>query len=216
MRKAYLIQGPADPVVTPDEVRAITGLSEAEASDLVLTALIATATARLDPAASGWLDRALRPQVWELRLSRFPVCEIRLPYPPVSEVQSVKYDDGNGVEHALVEDTDYRVFGLGDEWKTLIAPLYGRSWPSSRRDRESVRIRYTAGYSGSPDLMPELIKTVVSIGVQQVRLVGTAAQVVRSETTVDLDSVTYAGAADWKVFDALCAGMLDGLRVTGL
>lgn len=208
--KAYLITPPADAVVTLAEAKAILGIT-GTASDDLLTAMIGAGTNQLDAASSGWLGRALRPQTWELRLCRFPPPRraIRLPYPPVTEIVSAKYDDANGDEQTLVENTDYRVIGLGDDWRTIIRPVYNGSWPAARYDDESVRIRYIAGYAGSPDPMPESIKTAIALMAQHMR---TTSEGVRSETTVDLDSVSYADpSADG--FEAINAAYLAPLRV---
>lgn len=206
--KAYLITPPADAVVTLAEVKTILGITDT-ASDDLLTAMIGAATSQLDAASSGWLGRALRPQTWELRMSRFPSAPIRLPYPPVTEVVSVKYDDADGNEQTLVLDADYRVLGLGDAWRTVVRPVYNGSWPAARDDDESVRIRYVAGYGGSPDPMPGSIKTAIALMAQHLR---TTSEGVRSETTVDLDSVTYADPAGG-AFDVINAAYLAPLRV---
>lgn len=169
-----LITAPSDAVMTPSEARTMLGLSSAT-GDALLEAMIEAVTNRLDPASGGWLGRALRPQTWELRLCEFPSSDIRLPYPPVTEVASVKYDDSNGVEQTLVLDTDYRVFGLGDMRETRVLPVYNGSWPAARYDSESVRIRYVAGYpTGDTDAMPGAIKAAIALGVRH--LVSTGEQ----------------------------------------
>lgn len=180
----YLITPPTQDVVSLTEAKAqlrVTGSDD----DTMIEALILAAVNQLDPAGGGWLGRALRPQTWEWRGEAFPywyegcgyarnyrcVYAAELPYPPLIAVDSVKYDDGDGVEQTLVEGTGYRVFGVGAIDKGRIEPVYNGSWPSSvRADHESVRIRFTSGYEGSSandDDLPAPIKQAVIIMVKQ-------------------------------------------------
>ncbi len=104
---------------------------------------------------------------WEQRHDVFPggastntnVIELR--HPPLMDVVSVAYDDGNGDEQTLVLDTDYFV-------ETPSAPQCGYirlgssgTWPSSLATLGSVRVRYRAGYGSAPGDVPELIKTAL-------------------------------------------------------
>lgn len=182
----HLITRPDDEVVTLAEAKAQLRITTSDNDDMI-AALIEAAVAQIDPAGGGWLGRAIRPQTWELRSNGFPcyyigcgysrdfhrAYELELPYPPLISVDSVKYDDGNGVEQTLVEDVGFRVFGLGSIGKASIAPVYGGSWPSSVRcDPESVRIRFTSGYptdfGNSPptDILPAPIKQAVLLMIK--------------------------------------------------
>jgi uncharacterized phiE125 gp8 family phage protein len=182
MSGLYLITAPVDDVITLAEVKAQLRITSSD-QDAVIQALIDSAVNQIDPAGGGWLGRALRPQTWELRMRGFPywydgcgyyrnhrcVYEQELRYPPLLSVDSVKYDDRDGVEQTLVENTGFRVFGLGSNGKARIAPVYNGSWPTSvRGDEESVRIRYTAGYElgSAPDEMPGPIKQAVVLMVK--------------------------------------------------
>jgi hypothetical protein len=140
----------------------------------LIDGFIAAAVNQLDPAGGGWLGRALRPQTWELRLSSFSQHNcfdhrygqhqaIVLPFPPLISVDSVKYDDTSGVEQTLVEGTGFRVFGLGALARCAIAPLYQQSWPVARSDRESVRIRFTAGYPVAVAADPNHVPPIVAV-----------------------------------------------------
>lgn len=177
----HLITRPTADVLTLEEAKKQLRQTGNDFDDGIRT-LIAAAVGQID-AERGWLGRALRPQTWELRGDGFPSgylgsgydrnfhaggYGIELRYPPLISVDSVKYDDGDGVEQTLVEGTDYRVVGLGDtRGKSHIAPVYNGSWPSSvRSDIESVRVRYTCGYSVPPDLLPAEIKQAVILMVR--------------------------------------------------
>lgn len=192
---AYLITAPTADVVTLAEAKAqlrITGTSQ----DTMIEAMIDAVVAALDPATQGWLDRALRSQVWELRLPHFPCGNIKLPYPPLISVDSVKYDDTGGVERTLTLTSGYRVFGIGQFNKAYIAPPYLQYWPTARCDKESVRIRFTCGYPASPDTLPAPIKQAVLLGVRALYSLGERSMF-ESQSSVD-----GVGEKRWVVSDA--------------
>jgi len=182
----YLITPPTDDVVTLDEAKAFLRETTSD-NDALITALIAAAVSTIDPVSGGWLGRSLRPTTWELRQPSFggfnchwkgyldrdydrhlSAAGIQLPYPPLISVDSVKYDDGDGVEQTLAADTDYRVFGIGTARHARVEPAYNGSWPTSvRYDDEAVRIRFTAGYATpAPDALPGAIKQAVFLMVK--------------------------------------------------
>lgn len=149
-----LISPPTAPVLTLDEAKRHLRVDHDDDNDLIQS-MIDTVVGQIDPAAGGWLGRALRPQTWELRLSSFHDHDCRytefggsailLPYPPLIEVVSVIYRNAGGADVPLIEDAGFRVLGEGGR-RQAIAPLYGQGWPAVRCDHEAVRIRFTAGY----------------------------------------------------------------------
>lgn len=168
-----LVEAPEADVVTLEEMKKHLREDSNDFDDYI-EGLTASVISTIDPASGGGLGRALREQTWELQLRGFPTCEsedgllIRLPFPPLIEVVSVKYDNLNGVEQTLVEDTDFRVVGLGGRSKQSLIPLYNSYWPSARCYPASVRIRFTCGYAvseGEPDLLPEAIKAYIKLMV---------------------------------------------------
>lgn len=188
--RAVLIEPPDDAVISLTDAKKALGMSLSDASqDAALTLAIAAASDVLDPAAGGWLGRALRPQSWELQLPSFgahsyrfhmsprhPVGShrIELPYPPLLSVDSVVYTDVNGVDQPLVLDTGYRVLGMGQVYgKAMIAPLYGQSWPVARVDDASVRIQFTCGYDDDDAVMPATLKNAVIIGARALLSIAT-------------------------------------------
>jgi hypothetical protein len=58
------------PAVTLADAKVALGITDAS-QDTLVTAAIAAAADALDPAAGGWLGRALRTQTWELQLRSF-------------------------------------------------------------------------------------------------------------------------------------------------
>ena len=75
--------------------------------------------------------------------------------PSALTVVSVKYIDTNGVEQT-VSSTDYTL----DTYAFLpfVRSAYGVSWPSTRYERNAVRIQFTAGYGPTAEDVPALIK----------------------------------------------------------
>ncbi len=173
-----LITPPEDDVMTVAECKSALGITTTSQDGMIGAALDA-AVCSLDPAFGGWLGRALRPQTWEYRLAEFPYCdgysrryefpyrseEIRLPYPTLTSVTSIKYDDANGDEQTLVEGTDYNVMGVNGFSYGSVTPCYNKSWPSARRTPESVRIRYVCGYE---DDIPPAISQAIALMVKSV------------------------------------------------
>lgn len=134
-------------VVTPPP--AIVSLAEAkahlrvtvEADDTLIGTFLAAAQGHID-GPGGWLGRSVGLQTLELRQDAFDGC-ITLPCGPIVSVSSVKYDDANGAEQT-VDAADYYFAG------NIIERTIGTSWPTVFRQRESVRVRYQAGYSTIP------------------------------------------------------------------
>ncbi len=192
---------PPEPVVTPADVP-----GDHAADDATVAALIAAATAEIDGPA-GWLGRALGPQTIELRMDKFwpRSGELVLPFPPVIEIVSLVYVDENDAE-ITVDAADYALAGRR---------LYAKStfdWPTVGPDFEGVRLRYRAGYdgalSGSPagttGEMPAPIKQWIALRAAQFIALKDADPLVRSETTTDLDSISYFSPGDvGGVYDAL-------------
>lgn len=203
----YLIEGPTDDVVTLDTAKLHLKVT-ADDQDELIQLMIDAAVAHLDPAKGGWLGRALRPQTWEIRSAGFPVyycgsgygrdfrqvSAIELPYPPLLTVDSVKYDDGDGVEQTLTEGVGYRVIGLGGNEKSYVAPVYNSAWPTSvRSDHESVRVRFTSGYelSSGVESMPAPIQQAVLLMVKQMFGLGERNLFVSSETVEGLGTRSF-------------------------
>lgn len=148
---------PPDPIVTWEEADAHLRLLGDETERVFVEGLIAAATAHLD-GPSGWLGRALGPQTLEARFDSFwpdsrlwsghVGCRpLRLPYPPLIDIVSVKYMDATGTEQT-VNSSAYEVRGQD------VGAIYGTSWPAARWQPEAVRIRYRAGYAEDPEADP--------------------------------------------------------------
>lgn len=135
--RTIVVVPPADPVITLGQAKDHLE-TQHDDDDTLITAYVAAAIAHLDGPES-WFGRALGVQTLELRMDRFPCGPIVLPCPPHIDIVSIKYVDGNGVEQTIASD-QYEL--LGSE----LDLAWGNSWPTPRRQREAVRIRYRAGY----------------------------------------------------------------------
>jgi len=139
----YLVTGPSAVPVSLDEVKTTMRVDFAD-DDADISGMIDAAVQNLD-GRDGWLGRALISQVWDYKLPCFDGCEIPIPLPPLIEVQSVTYYDGNNALQTLSASI-YEVVGLGGFGKARIALAYGQRWPVTYPRPEAVTIRFRAGY----------------------------------------------------------------------
>lgn len=87
-------------------------------------------------------------QVWERTLNYFPGA-IGLPYPPLQEVVSVTFVDGEGVLQTWADD-QYTVDVNGDFAK--VYPAYGVVYPTSIRDQPgAIKVQFRVGYGDVPE-----------------------------------------------------------------
>lgn len=208
-RYRAIVVVPPDPVVTPADVP-----GNHAADDAMVTALIASATAEID-GPSGWLGRAIGPQTIELRMDDFwHWNSFALPFPPAIEMVSLVYLDEAEVEQT-VSPADYGLAGQR---------LYARSsfsTPTIGPDLEGVRIRYRAGYDGgqlgSPygttGDIPAPVRQWVILRATQMVAASAADPLLRSEATVDIDSVTYRTADEITGSDFLSQQLLSNYKV---
>lgn len=99
--------------------------------------------------------RALITQVWQLTLERFPCRAIKLPHPPLQQVNFIKYLDLDGVQQTLAT-SEYQV--VNDEVLGFVVPAYGKNWPSARCQPGSIQIEYKAGFGDAAAEVPQNIR----------------------------------------------------------
>jgi uncharacterized phiE125 gp8 family phage protein len=217
----HLITPPTDDVVSLELVKKHLKQTTSDNDDLI-RAMIDAAVAQFDAPGGAWLGMALRPQTWELRTDYFPYWGteghygLALPYPPLISVDSVVYDNDDGIEIALVEGTSYRVFNLGGRSKSYIAPVYNGSWPSAMRgDINSVRVRFTAGHRlTTPDSLPAPIKQAVLLAVRDLWSLGERNLYLRSESAPGLASYEWTvSETAGKVIRSAVENLLSSYRV---
>lgn len=139
--RVFVVTPPA-PVVSLAEAKSqlkVAGTGE----DTLITGYIAAATETLD-GPDGWLGRAIGIQTLEARFDLTSFSSVRLPFPPIVDLISVKYLDATGT----LQTADLADFELmGDE----VTPA-GSSfvWQGGSPRREAARIQYRAGYAAVP------------------------------------------------------------------
>jgi uncharacterized phiE125 gp8 family phage protein len=90
-------------------------------------------------------QRSLATSTWTLKLDAFPDA-IKLLWPPLASVQSVKYVDTLGVTQTLDPTSYYLDTHSEPGW---VLPANGTSWPDTMATANAVIVEYTAGYGAS-------------------------------------------------------------------
>lgn len=106
----------------------------------------------------GVLGRSLITQTWDLKLHSFPRFRgvLKLPFPPLKEVISIKWIDADGVEQTM-SAADY-VADPG-EYIGRVRLRGGIDWPGNLScDPWSVIVRFRVGYGDDPDDIPMPIR----------------------------------------------------------
>jgi uncharacterized phiE125 gp8 family phage protein len=107
------------------------------------------------------LARALITQTLALKMDCFPGCDvIELPRPNLLTVSSIAYIDANGDTQTMSTD-DYSVDVANLPGRIILG--YGKSWPSTRGERNSVTITYTAGYGSARSSVPSDIRSAMKL-----------------------------------------------------
>ena len=75
----------------------------------------------------------------EIALDAFPADGVKLPMPPARAIVAVEYVDGDGALQTL----DPLGYWL-DDWQSpaWLLPAVGATWPATRQQANSVRVRY--------------------------------------------------------------------------
>jgi uncharacterized phiE125 gp8 family phage protein len=85
---------------------------------------------------------------------------IELRQQPVVSITSVSYVDEAGATQTLSSSTQYAA-RLGDENRAVIFPRYDIVWPTVRRQRDAVTVRYQAGYARLPDSLRQAMLLLI-------------------------------------------------------
>lgn len=185
MLPSVRIVTPPAPIVTLKEAKDHLGVLISD-FDIKIAALVRTAQATIEPPNS-WVGAAFGVQTIEFRYRCLGGC-LRLRFPPVREIVSVKYEDEDGVEQTLPAE-DYRLVG---RLSPKVVAAFGRTWPSGSQSEDSVVVRFNAGYDANdPELLPAKQALLLRMGdwfdVRAGVVVGmTASEVPMSETVKSL------------------------------
>ncbi|MBP0439590.1 head-tail connector protein [Tianweitania sediminis] len=125
--------------------------------DALIAGLISAATQWVDGPA-GWLGRCLGKQTLELSLACWWWGSMKLPYPPVIDLVSVKYIDADGAEQTTDPATSHELHD-GRLW---LGPAFGR--PKLAENPGAVRVQYEAGYANT-EQVPAPITTAILLMV---------------------------------------------------
>jgi uncharacterized phiE125 gp8 family phage protein len=105
--------------------------------------------------AESYMQRAILKRTLEVRFDSFSTKPMRLPYPNLIAVNSVKYIDEAGTLQTL-DPSFYSVDDYG--FVGSISLAFDKSWPAVRAELNAVRIQYDCGYGTKASDVPELIK----------------------------------------------------------
>ncbi|KKJ75442.1 hypothetical protein WH95_18550 [Kiloniella litopenaei] len=144
----------ADKPVSLAEAKRQLSMEDTADADALITSHIAAATAH----AETILGRALVTRTYTATLDCWLDC-IWLQMPPLGVVNSVKYDDVDGVEQTLAAS----VYEVGERFGQAFVKLApNQSWPDldSTKSLDRIRIEYTAGY-GDSSKVPDDIKHAI-------------------------------------------------------
>jgi hypothetical protein len=211
LSRVAVIEPPA-PLLTASEVRDRLGIND---SDAVLSPLIKAVCSQIEP-PHGWVGRAFGTQTLEQRSGWFADYwggyTLRLRFPPLKEILSVKYLDEDGVEQTLAVE-DYTITGAtGSDVATLTVP-YGGSWPSTRLEPEAIRIRYVAGYDHD-DPQLDAAKAAVTLAVRNLRSLSARDLSISSDNVPGVGSRNYVvSEVASKVIGTAVDALLQGYRV---
>lgn len=106
-------------------------------------------------ACENFTNRKFNDGIYDYYLDQFPTKayeegEVLLPYAPIQELTSVKYDDTDNNEQTLTVNTDYYSDIITEPCRVI--PI--GNWPACYPEKiNAVRIRFKTGYT-SPDFIP--------------------------------------------------------------
>jgi uncharacterized phiE125 gp8 family phage protein len=129
----------------------------------MLSQFIRSAVSQLEP-PYGWIGRTLITTIFEARLATFDG-SIKLPYPPLQSVTSVKYVDDDGGTQTISTSVYEAVVTTEPGY---IALKDGQSWPTNLAATEyPVTITYVAGYGDEPEDVPEPVRQYILLAVAE-------------------------------------------------
>lgn len=131
------------PISPSDCLRALRDANADEESDLVEMWILAAAEAY-----ERHTQKALMPQTLQMRLSGFPSSgQIRLLMPPLIEVVSLSYYDGDNASQELaVSPAEFVTVTSGRDAKAVLKAEHGGSFPSTYGRSDAVTVTYRAGH----------------------------------------------------------------------
>lgn len=110
--------------------------------------------------------RALAPQTWDYKFNMFPIgwyAPIVLPMPPVTAITSISYIDNSNVSQTWAS-TNYTTDLPSGSWAApaRIVPNYGVVYPTTLLVLNAVTVRFTAGYTSTPEAIKHAMKLLIA------------------------------------------------------
>jgi uncharacterized phiE125 gp8 family phage protein len=146
---ARRIIAPAAPAVTLADAKVNLRIDHNDL-DMVVLAWIEGVTGY----AEHYMGRSIINQTWRVVLDKFPRA-IRLDFPPVVSVVSVKFYDDAGALQTL-DPQDYYLDKHTQP--CYVVPTVGKSWPVTQCRINAVEVEYVAGYGATDADVPEDIR----------------------------------------------------------
>lgn len=171
--RTELVTPPSETIVDVEFVRErVLRVANGTYDDDHIESLILAATAL----AEEQTHRAIRPQRWKLVLSGFPSGRILLPRPPLIEIESFTYIDGDGEEQSLsASPAAYVLSPSGFYSMAAVSPLESESWPATQSSTDdAVEITYRAGYQNPTHGACPLIVRGIELAVSEMYDTGQA------------------------------------------
>ena len=191
------VKSPPQPIVTPEDLPGFSGSQE------IAAAVIAAVTAEFD-GPFGKLGRCFGPQTIELSYRPDRTIYVRLPCPPIIEIESVIFEDRDGTE-TTVDGSDYHGIGEGLGWR--VSPL--------RFACGLVRVRYRAGYDGiNTGEIPSQIKSAIVLKSGLLLKLSDGAAFVRSDEVEGIGKIEYSVPEQvMSAIDSAADALVAGLKV---
>ena len=142
--RTVVIEAPA-PVVSWEEADSHIRLDGDLSQQTYVESLIEGVTAHLD-GPDGWLGRAIGLQTLEARFHGAVSSRVRLRYPPLIQLVSVKVLGSDGVE----QEKDVADFRLAGEYLMMVSSSLAWPWASEALQDEAIRVQYRAGFETPP------------------------------------------------------------------
>lgn len=121
----------------------------------LLTDAITDAVDKID-GIGGELNRTVLPRTYKRYMSCFPSARqsvIPMPYPPLIDVTSIRYDNGNSPLDT-VDAADYVV-----RTGTIVGEIEVKNyWPTITRSARAIEITYRCGYTTYPPKLKRMVK----------------------------------------------------------
>ncbi|WP_332848710.1 head-tail connector protein [Massilia sp. S19_KUP03_FR1] len=153
-------------VITPPATMAVSLAAARTAARVNGTALddeIKIAVGNATTEAEHYTGRAFINRTYQITLDRF--CgDIEIPASPVVSIVNFVYTDGDGAPQEL-NPADFR-FDTTRE-PGFIVPAFGKAWPATGGDIESVKVDVICGYGPDDTKVPDAVKAYVLARVRE-------------------------------------------------